>query len=408
MKMKTTLKWGVPLLLFLAACQGALLPKLPDSDTILDGPMAGLSHAELNQHTLGDLAFGRVFTEIDGLGPIFVTNSCETCHGGDGKGHPFTTLTRFGKMTASGFDPMLSEGGPQLQPHAISNYPGEFIPAGATGIAKFMAPAVTGLGLIELVSDADILTFADPQDSDGDGISGVASYIDPPDYFQAKPWHIPQNGKYIGRFGRKAGAIDLFHQTTNAYFNDMGISSDFHPEDIYNIQSGIFSGDNAPEPEVSAAEFNQVVFYLQTLKIPPRRNTQQAEIKAGESAFVEIGCAGCHRQEMKTQLSSVSALSEKTFFPYSDFLLHDLGPGLDDGYTEGSATNSEWRTTPLWGLGLSASTQGNKALYMHDGRAKTLTEAINLHGGEGAKSRERFQALSASKQAELFQFLESL
>ena len=406
--MKNSLKWGIPILFLLAACQGSLLPNLPDDDTVLDGPIPGLTEAELNQHSLGDLAFGRVFGETEGLGPIFVSNACITCHQGDGKGHPFTTLTRFGKMTASGFDPMIAEGGPQLQPFAISNYPGEYIPSGATGVAKFMAPAVTGLGLVELVSDADILTYADPQDSNGDGISGVASYIEAPDYFQPKPWHIPVNGKYIGRFGRKAGAIDLTHQTVSAYFNDMGISSEFHPEDVYNIQSGIFSGDNAPEPEVSLAELNQVVFYLQTLKVPPRRNAEDAAIQSGENIFLTTGCASCHRPEMKTQSSPVIVLSEKTFYPYSDFLLHDLGTGLDDGYTEGSATTSEWRTTPLWGLGLSASTQGNTARYLHDGRAKTLTEAIHLHGGEGAKSRENFQNLTASDQELLLQFLESL
>ncbi|MFN0202658.1 MAG: di-heme oxidoredictase family protein, partial [Bacteroidia bacterium] len=262
------LKWALPCALFLLACQKQLLPALPDAETVLDGPIVGLTPAQINQHNAGDLAFGRIFSPAEGLGPLYVTNSCETCHGGDGKGHPFTTFTRFGKMTANGFDPMISEGGPQLQPFSIPNYPVETLPTSATGVAKFMAPAVTGLGLVEAVSDADILAYTDENDSNSDGISGLASYIETPDYFVPKAWNTAVNGKYIGRFGRKAAAIDLLHQTVNAYFNDMGITSDFHTEDIYHVQMGASSGDNAPEPEVGKSSVLQNVFYLQTLKVP--------------------------------------------------------------------------------------------------------------------------------------------
>ncbi|MFN0204487.1 MAG: di-heme oxidoredictase family protein, partial [Bacteroidia bacterium] len=276
------------------------------------------------------------------------------------------------------------------------------------GVAKFMAPAVTGLGLVEAVSDADILAYTDENDSNSDGISGVASYVEAPDFFVPKAWNTAINGKYIGRFGRKATAIDLLHQTVNAYFNDMGITSDFHTEDIYHVQMGASSGDNAPEPEVGKSSVLQNVFYLQTLKVPPRRNENDAEVKAGEVLFTQIGCAACHRPSLKTQKHSIAALSEQTFYPYSDFLLHDLGAELDDKYTEGSATTAEWRTTPLWGLGLSSSSQGNQAYYLHDGRAKTLPQTIEYHGGEGANSRQAFRNLSETEKTKVLRFLESL
>lgn len=401
-------KWMFPVLFLLVACSKEFLPKLPSNDTQLDGPIEGLTQEQTNQHHVGDIAFGRVFSEAEGLGPIFVSNSCENCHSGDGKGHPFTSLTRFGKMTATGFDAMLDEGGPQLQSHAIANYPAEILPTTATGITKFIAPAASGLGLVELVSDTDILAWEDANDANADGISGVASYVKAPDYFQVQKWHIEKDGKFLGRFGRKATAIDLLHQTVNAYINDMGISSDFHTSDLYNVQMGQGVGDNAPEPEVFGSEVQQVAFYLRTLKNPPRRNADDAEIKAGEQIFLQIGCEKCHRASFTTQKSPINALSEKEFHPYSDFLLHDMGTELDDKYTEGSATMAEWRTTPLWGLGLSSSSQGNQAYYLHDGRAKTLAEAIELHGGEGASSRENFRKLSGGDVDKLIQFLESL
>lgn len=393
-------------LFFTVACQKILLPQLPAAADVLDGPVEGLTTEQFNAHVQGDLDFGRVFSAADGLGPMYVANSCETCHSGDGKGHPFTSLTRFGKMTPTGFDGMLSEGGPQLQHLAVPSYLPEVLPSGITGMSKFIAPAASGLGFVESVSDADILAWADENDANGDGISGVPSYVDAPAYFHAKSWHIPLNNKYIGRFGRKAGAIDLKHQTVNAFIQDMGVTSDFHIEDLVNPKMG--SGDNVPDPEISANGVNGVVFYLQTLKVPPRRNVQNENVKAGEQIFMEIGCGKCHRQSFTTQKVDIQALSEKTFYPYSDFLLHDMGNELNDGYTEGSATTAEWRTTPLWGLGLSVGSQGAKPFYLHDGRARTLTEAIELHGGEGSKSRENFRQLSKDKVESLMAFLESL
>lgn len=394
--------------LILVSCQKLILPQLPDADTVLDQPIATLTPTQLSYHNDGDIAFGRIFAEIDGLGPIFVANSCESCHNGDGKGHPATQLTRFGKMENGVFDPMLSQGGPQLQTLSIPNYIGEVLPAGVTGVTRFIAPAVSGLGYIEAIADADILAWADAADANGDGISGVPQYVSAPDYFVPQDWHIPSNDKYIGRFGRKASAINLLQQTVEAYRNDMGVTSDFNMNELYNVQVGLQTGDNTPDPEVSASDVHSVVFYLQTLKVPPRRGENNADVIAGELIFKQIGCDKCHRPSFVTQKNAIAALSEKTVYPYSDFLLHDMGSELDDRYTEGTATTAEWRTTPLWGLGLSDGSQGNKAYYLHDGRAKNLTEAILLHGGEGNDSREKFKALSTSQVNQLFQFLSSL
>jgi CxxC motif-containing protein (DUF1111 family) len=150
------------------------------------------------------------------------------------------------------------------------------------------------------------------------------------------------------------------------------------------------------------------VFYLKTLKAPIARNSNQTDIIDGKALFANIGCAKCHRPEMQTGTSSIAALSNKTFYPYTDLLLHDMGPGLDDGYTEGSAKTYEWKTPALWGLGLSKFSQGGGYFLMHDGRARSIEEAIFMHGGEGDVSRENFQSLSDIDKRKLIKFLESL
>lgn len=395
----------------LIACE-KLLPSAPEPEEVLAEPVGGLTPSQMASHIAGDEAFAHVFSKEEGLGPLFVANSCESCHVGDGKGHPLTMLTRFGRSTGSGFDPMIDQGGPQLQHRSIAGYLEEVIPSGATGVTSFIAPMVTGLGYLEAVHDTTILAWADSLDMDADGISGRVNYVEPPDFFVPKPHHVVKNvggtDLYIGRFGRKASAIDLIIQTVTAYKQDMGITSDFDTEDLYNVQVGNFTGDEVPDPEISAATVNNNVFYLRTLKVPPRRNTDDPDVQQGELLFTTIGCADCHRPTMKTGPSDVAALSNKTFYPYSDMLLHDMGSGLDDGYTENDATSSEWRTTPLWGLGLSKDSQGNEYHLLHDGRAKTLEQAIGYHGGEAATSRANYNALSQSQKTQLIKFLESL
>ncbi len=380
------------------SCQ-KLLPSALADDELLDGPVTGLTPEQNATFIKGDLAFNdEVFTPQTGLGPLFVATSCGSCHAGDGKGHPFTTLTRFGQANASG-NQFLNQGGPQLQHLAIPGFLPEQIPTGAT-FSKFMPPAVTGLGFLEAVPDASILALADENDVNGDGISGRPNWINIPAYVNIRPGSIQQNGKYIGRFGKKAKVFDLLQQTAGAYNQDIGIASIFEPFDTY---SGL-----EIDPEVSTQTVNDVVFYLQTLKTPIQRNQIDIEVQSGKQLFISTGCAKCHTPQLQTGNSLISALKNKTIFPYTDLLLHDMGNGLDDGYTEGSAFTSEWRTPPLWGLGLPKKSQGGQYFLLHDGRAKSIEAAILLHGGEAQTIKNNYQQLTATDKAKLIKFLESL
>jgi CxxC motif-containing protein (DUF1111 family) len=375
------------------------LPKVPADDEILDGPVDGLSSAEKAMFLRGDKAFNDdIFTTENGLGPLFVASSCGTCHAGDGKGHPFTTLTRFGQSDSTG-NHFLDKGGPQLQNRAIPNYQPEQIPAAAS-FSKFTPPANTGLGYIEAVPDATILSMADPNDADGDGISGRPNWINIPSYCILRIGTIENNGKYIGRFGKKAAVYDLLQQTVNAYNQDMGVNSTY---EHYNTYSGL-----EVDAEISNGTALDVVFYLKTLKAPIQRDKDDGEVQAGKQLFVNIGCAKCHTPQLQTGPSSINALANKTFFPYTDLLLHDMGSGLNDGYTEGNAMPAEWRTPPLWGLGLSKNSQGGQYYLMHDGRAGSIEEAILLHGGESQQIKLNYQQLNEGDKTTLIKFLESL
>jgi CxxC motif-containing protein (DUF1111 family) len=382
----------------LYACEN-FEPAAPADRELLDGPVEGLTEAENIRFLKGDIAFNDdVFLPETGLGPLFVANSCGSCHPGDGKGHPFTTLTRFGQHDGTG-NQYLNVGGPQLQNRAIPGFTPEQLPANV-GYSRLTPPANTGLGYLDAVSDQDIIAWADPNDDDSDGISGVVNWISMKEYGIAREGSIVNNGKYIGRFGKKAAAYDLHQQTAQAYNEDIGISSTYESADTY---SGL-----VVDPEVSDQTIHEVVFYLRTLKTPIPRDEEDEEIIKGKKLFTEIGCSKCHRSEMKTSNASIAALSNKTFYPYTDMLLHDMGPALDDGYTEGSAQTYEWRTPPLWGLGLSTSSQGGGYFLLHDGRARSIDEAIMLHGGEGISSRNAFQSLSQNEKDNLIKFLESL
>lgn len=384
-------------------------PPAPAPEDILAEPLPELTNEQLQLHIKGDGEFARVFGASDGLGPIFVQNACESCHVGDGKGSPFNALTRFGTYTNGEWDPLFQLGGPQLQHRAIAGYEAEKLPPGVSS-TQFIAPNVTGLGYLDALEDNTLLEMADPEDMDGDGISGRVNYIEKPPWLSPdKRYHqLQPNGKYIGRFGRKGGAVDLLHQTVNAYKEDMGITSDFDPKDPVNYNSSGLSDDGVPDPEVSAGIVRQVAFYIQTLKAPPRRNENSPDVLAGESIFRDIGCISCHTETLTTGPSEIAALNRKDFHPYTDMLFHDMGPELDDGYTEGSVSTSEWRTSPLWGLGLQQDSQGGTIYLMHDGRARSLEEAILLHGGEGSESRENFKSLNPEQKTLLYKFLESL
>lgn len=376
-----------------------LLPGVPAEDSILDGPVEGLTPEQNRIFLRGDVAFNdEIFSANNGLGPTFVATSCGTCHAGDGKGHLFTTLTRFGQSDTLG-NKFLHLGGPQLQSRALLGIQPETIPAGAT-FSNFTPPANTGLGLLEAVPDATLLSLADENDTNGDGISGRPNWITIPGYCLYRPGTIERNGKYIGRFGKKAAVYDLHQQTANAYNQDMGVNSSY---ESYNTYNGL-----QIDPEVPNQTVLDVIFYLQTLKAPIPRQQNDADVVAGKQLFTTISCGKCHIPQLQTGPSAIAALANKTIFPYTDLLLHDMGPALNDGYTEGTALTAEWRTPPLWGLGLSKNSQGGQVFLLHDGRAKSIEEAIDFHGGEAALSKNKFQQLAATDKAKLIKFLESL
>lgn len=394
---KTFLFVAVILSIYMVSCS-ELQPAEPDPTSLLDGPIEGLTPEENQRFIRGDLAFNdEIFHSTNGLGPVFVASSCGSCHPGDGKGHPFTTLTRFGQADSSG-NPWIGKGGPQLQNRAIPSFKPEILPEGVP-FTRLTPPANTGLGLLSAIPDAELLKFSDPDDLNGDGISGRPNWIKLPGY-ESGEQHVSNQGKYIGRFGKKAAVFSLLQQTVNAYNQDIGVTSALEPVDPY---SGKIS-----EPEVDMNTINDVVFYLETLRAPVPRNPNDTKVKTGKALFMAGRCSGCHIPEIKTGPHSISALANQVIYPYTDLLLHDMGPGLNDGYTEGSALPSEWRTPPLWGLGLSKNSQGGSYFLLHDGRAHSIESAILWHDGEAQYSKQWYQGLSENEKSALLAFLESL
>ena len=395
------------LFLVLFACE-KMLPPAPNDEDVLAGTIPDLTKDQEKEHLTGDAAFGKVFTANDGLGPVYVQTSCSNCHTGNGKGHPATQLTRFANINGTVIDYLISKGGPQLQSLSIANYPAEELPVEANVFTKRIAPAVMGLGFIAALNDQDILNNVDSNDVNSDGISGRINYVNPTPFFIPQNIHLPNNNKYIGRFGKKAEKVTLLDQVVFALKQDIGITSDFDTQDIFNYMVGNNTGDNVTDPEVSSGFVNSLVFYLRTLKAPGRRNQNDADVLEGEKLFKQVGCESCHKSSFTTTQSDISALSYKIFHPYSDFLLHDMGPALDDSYPEGGARSNEWRTPPLWGIGLAKDAQGGQQFLLHDGRANSFEAAISFHGGEAASRVSAFNSLSQEQKNQLIKFLESL
>lgn len=392
------LSWVLAVQVTLTACDTILTGPAPDN-SLLDGPIEGLTAEQSAQFLRGDIRFNdEVFTSATGLGPLFVSNSCGSCHAGDGKGHPATTLTRFGQIDSTG-NPFASHLGPQLQHRALPGFQPETLPAGVAH-SSFTPPANTGLGFLDAVPDDALLALADPTDRDGDGISGRPNWIDVPSYATLRPGARSRAGRYIGRFGKKAATYDLLHQTASAYNQDMGVTSFYEDRDTYTYL--------VLDPEVSNQAVQDVVAYLKFLKAPIPRGYDEAQVLAGEQLFAQIGCGKCHVPELQTGDSPIASLAHLPVRAYTDLLLHDMGPSLNDGYTEGTAQPAEWRTPPLWGLGLSPNSQGGSYFLLHDGRAHSIEDAIRQHGGEGTNSRNQYEQLSTDQQHQLVRFLQSL
>lgn len=263
-----------------------------------------------------------------------------------------------------------------------------------TRLSLRVPPAVFGLGLLEALSDQEIRRFADPDDADGDGVSGVAQEV-----------RDAVTGRAVlGRFGWKASQPSLAAQSAAALIADLGVI----PPGTSNMTDRVHGKSRQPEPEIDDGEVTALVSYMRALAVPARRRWTEPVEREGEKLFERIGCSVCHRGQVVTgELPGWPELTRQSIQPYTDLLLHDMGPQLADAVREELASGSEWRTPPLWGLGLLPTVSGQSGL-LHDGRARSPEEAILWHGGEAERARERYRHLPRERRAALLEFLNSL
>ncbi|WP_434340863.1 di-heme oxidoredictase family protein [Motilimonas cestriensis] len=386
----------------------------------------------------------------DGLGPLFNTNACQGCHIKDGRGKPkelgdpnaVSMLVRLSipATTAEQQQALIQQGviaepvyGGQLQDMSIPGVEPEgqinisyedvnvtFADGAVVTLRKptlaitdlkygdmhpdvmmsaRVAPVMIGLGLLESISEASLLANADPDDSNGDGISGRPNRV----------WHAAEQKSTIGRFGWKAGQPTLMQQNAGAFAGDMGLTSKVNlQDDCSDKQTACKQAPHGGKLEVSDKILNFVEFYSQHLAVPARRNISDKQVLQGEKLFQQANCQSCHVASFKTaKRDTLPALSEQLIFPYSDLLLHDMGPGLADNRPEFLATGSEWRTPPLWGLGYQQEVNGHTFL-LHDGRARNIMEAVLWHGGEAEASKQVVLGFDQGQRDALVKFLESL
>ena len=394
----------VAAIVIFTACS-KLLPSMINPAEGLCGPVS-LSNAQTILFSQGNDQFFANRTAATGLGPYFVATGCGSCHSSDNRGHPFTILTRFGQTDSTG-NKFLAEGAPQLGAFCLPGLTPEQLPPGATS-SKLIAPITAGVGFLQAVPDSEILAMAEANLNNPDGVRGHPNYDTIPSYTTPLYGAIQRSdGKYICRFGRKAAVYNLLQQVVIAYNHDMGITSTYMPNNPFNYLDPTPSVTTGV-PEVDNNTLNSVVFYVTCLQTPIQRNAGDSIVQYGNQIFTQIGCETCHKQTLTTGYSDIAALSNQTFNPFTDLLVHDMGPGLDDGYTEGDVKTSEWRTAPLWGLGLAPNLQGGYTYLLHDGRAHSIEQAIQMHGGEAAVSSGRFNNLSQSDRNALLKFLNSL
>ena len=409
-------------------------------------PAPNLSTAALAKHLEGDVEFEAVFVTAPavvnpGLGPIYNNVSCINCHSRDGRGRPpgvdeglvsllFRLSLPKAEDSVAGKPPTPVPGfGTQLNNRAIveANPEGKvkieyteqtLTTADGTRVhlrhpnytltetyqplpenvevSPRVAPAVFGLGLLEAIPENAILAYADEADVDGDGISGKPNYV----------WDVVTQRYTLGRFGWKANQPTLLQQVAAAYNDDMGITTSLFSVENSAGQSQLT--EHSVTPEVSDEILEVVTFYVQTLAVPARRDIDDPQVKQGEQLFAEAQCANCHVPTLRTGvLAGVPSVSNQTIHPYTDLLLHDMGPDLADNRPDFHASGREWRTPPLWGIGLVRRVNGHTN-FLHDGRARDLMEAILWHGGEAEASRRAVEQMSKTERDALIAFLESL
>ena len=429
-------------------------------------PSANLSRDRQLDFRVGNGFFKRLWVTApsstqaaDGLGPLFNARSCLSCHNRDGRGHPpanpaDSAVSLVLHLSIPPSTPqqlqLLAERrintvpeptyGRQLQHFAIAGQraegtmhidyeelplsladgtvvhlrkPGYSVKHPAFGplhpatlLSPRIAPPMIGLGLLEAIDEQQILARADADDRDGDGISGRPNHV----------WSANQQRVVLGRFGLKAGMPSVDEQSQHAFAHDIGISVPLHPAgagDCSDHQQECLQAPDGNSPQYDNLEAPQqvtdlIAFYAENLAVPARREHATPAVLAGKQLFHAIGCVSCHTPSHTTrELPGKPQLSGQRIWPYSDLLLHDMGEGLADHRPEGEASGREWRTAPLWGVGLTALVSGQES-YLHDGRARNLLEAILWHGGEAQATRDAVMQLSTAQREQLLRFLKSL
>lgn len=378
----------------------------------------------------------------DGLGPLFNARSCSACHFKDGRSQPpedggifSTTILRVSLPSddAKGAPNAHPVYGGQIQGRALPGVKGEAdvrvsyksvegtfadgekyalrspvyrlenlaygeIPSNLLMSAR-VAPAMIGLGLLEAVKESDLQAMADPDDRDQDGISGRVNSV----------WNAKSDSMSAGRFGWKAEQPSVFQQVSGALLEDMGLTTSlFRSENHTEGEAACKDLPSGGDPEVSDKILHDLVYYSRSLAVPAARDQSDSVVSRGKGIFSAIQCAKCHQPTLTTgEMPESPEVSGQTIHPYSDLLLHDMGEELSDGRRVFQAEGREWRTPPLWGVGL-IPTVNRHSFLLHDGRARNVSEAILWHGGEAKPSREAFRTLSRADREALIKFVESL
>jgi CxxC motif-containing protein (DUF1111 family) len=392
-------------------------------------------------------------TARDGLGPLFNTNACQNCHIKDGRGHPplpnaansVSMLVRLSIPDAPQYAKVIEQLG--VVPEPV--YGGQFqdmavpgvVPEGKvrveytpvpvrfkdgtevelrkpvlqitqlgygpmhpdTRFSARVAPPMIGLGLLEAIPEDAILANAAAQAKDKNGINGRPNRV----------WDDELQKTVIGRFGWKAGQPNLNQQNVHAFSGDMGLTTSLRPfDDCTDAQTACKQAPNGDgpngEPEVSDNILRLVLFYSRNLAVPARRGINDEQVLAGKNLFFQAGCQSCHTPKYTTAANAAEPeLASQVIRPYSDLLLHDMGDGLADNRTEFQASGRDWRTPPLWGIGLTQAVSGHTQ-FLHDGRARNLLEAVLWHGGEAQAAQQQVLAFNAEQRAALLAFLNSL
>jgi CxxC motif-containing protein (DUF1111 family) len=358
--------------------------------------LTGLTAAQSASFNAGRGQFVRDWNNGNGLGPVFNERSCSDCHNGQATGGGSArTVTRFARRVGGVYDPLTSLGGSLLQDHAIGgngsqhNFVPEQVPSQATIVVQRRTTPVFGLGLVDATPDSEFIALAAFQAARADGVAGRVNMTD----------NLRAGTKTVGRFGWKAQVPTLFQFSGDAMLNEMGVTTpDFPTENC--PQGNCAELTFNPAPGINDTVNTLAITNFMTLLAAPARGAASADSIAGEQLFESIGCSECHVSTLTTGSSAIASVDHRTYHPYSDFLLHDMGT-LGDGLEMASSTGAEMRTEPLWGLRFVTR-------YLHDARATTLDGAITAHDGQGRAAKDRYTALTANEKAQLVAFLRSL